>query len=280
MFAFPGQPQAVYQQPQQQLMTVQVPAGLGPGATFAMNTASGPMQVTVPHGLVPNAGGVYVMQVQVPVAAQPQVMMVQSPPVVVQSPAPQPQVMQQSPPPAPKSAPGTGGAEAARIRGQAQMKPRGPAGEIIYTFNVSTCGPDFEGLCGAGASPLMQLLGNNETRAEPPPELKNVISDASWELTIEKLAGWQRQVGPCPVPCCEATCWATGFCCCACSLCACTQYADRKRWEATAAEEVNGMLEQYHVKVAFKNTSSYGECCLDQNLSPPGNGNVVEFVYA
>jgi len=69
-----------------QMMQVQVPPGLGPGAVFVCNTSAGPMQVRVPAGLVPNAFGQYVMAIQVPVTTQLVAVMPQPVQVVAQQP--------------------------------------------------------------------------------------------------------------------------------------------------------------------------------------------------
>jgi hypothetical protein len=217
--------QPVYSnQPQMtQTMTVTVPAGLGPGTSFAINTVSGPMQVTVPFGIVPTAAGTLVMQVQVPVAPQPVVQ-----PVVQ---APTPQVM------------------TPEVQLQPEQ-PRGAKGLIIYEVNLSTCGDDCSGCCDASASPVQQLIKSNKKTT--PEKLKGTMSDAAWELILEKLSAWQGEVGPFPVPSCEAWCWCTCCCGCGCLPCLGMQYAARSAWETTTAREINEMLSRYHVELAFE----------------------------
>ena len=82
-----------------QQMQVTVPAGVGPGMPFQVNTPTGPMQVTCPPNVT--AGGQ--MLVNVPAAPQPVVMATAVPaqPMAMAVPAqpmmaaPQPMVMQQ-----------------------------------------------------------------------------------------------------------------------------------------------------------------------------------------
>jgi len=184
------------------MMQVQVPVGLQPGGQFQAMTPSGPVLATVPYGV---NGGQF-MTIQVPVmqagmvpqpqmmVQQPQMMMMQQPQMMMQQPqmmAPQPMVMNQAAmsqqPAAPQQQPAAG-------------PKRGTPGLLIWQVNVHPLGESCEGCCGRGASPVGQLVEKKGGAA--PDALKDVISDAAFELIVEKLDKWQQQL-PCQcVPCC------------------------------------------------------------------------------
>lgn len=224
------------------MMQVVVPAGLGPGSVFAVQTPNGPMQVTVPHGLPYTAAGTQVMQIQIPAIAvqqSPQPMVFAQSQPMMQSPQQQP--VMQSPQPAAISTPGSSG--------NGGKKKTGPSNQVIYRVDLTP------GSFSNDDSPLGRLPKNR-----PPEDLKAAteMSDASWELTKEKLTEWQTEIGPCPLPGCQKCCLFTGGCC-VCTPCIAIQYASRGTWEIKASKELDEMLQPYKVKVGFDHEGVF--CC-------------------
>jgi len=229
------------------MMQVQVPVGLQPGGQFQAMTPSGPVLATVPYGV---NGGQF-MTIQVPVmqagmvpqpqmmVQQPQMMMMQQPQMMMQQPqmmAPQPMVMNQAAmsqqPAAPQQQPAAG-------------PKRGTPGLLIWQVNVHPLGESCEGCCGRGASPVGQLVEKKGGAA--PDALKDVISDAAFELIVEKLDKWQQQL-PCQcVPCCEVLCF-----CPPCLPCYCCMRAQRSSWEESTTNDINEMLKRYNTEFKFE----------------------------
>jgi hypothetical protein len=222
------------------IMQVVVPPGLGPGSAFAVQTPNGPMQVVVPHGLPYTAAGTQVMQIQIPAVAVQQ----SPPPMVFAQLAP----MVQSPQPAtPPQQVRTSAAATPGSTGGGGSKS-GPSNMLIYSVDLTP------GVFSNDECPLGRL-----PRATLPADLKahTDLSDASWELTKEKLSEWQTQIGPCPIPCCQTCCLYTAGCC-VCTPCILMQYSSRGEWEKRASNELDEMLKKYSVKVSFEKE---GVCC-------------------
>ena len=210
------------------------------------------------------------MMMQQPIVMQQQPMvMQQSPlmsPVAVHQPvavsppqqpmvaAPQPQVMQQQQQatPPPKSA-------AKRDLPRANTQPgskTGPVGEELYSVNLSPLGSSCEGCCSRKNSPVGLLEGANKLPAEL--AAKTTMSDASWELAVEALVNWQKQMSTCFwFPGCEPCCVFSGCCCCACAPCVMYGYSSRNGWEQQYAGQMNDMLGKYDVKFDFDHGDSF-----------------------
>ena len=234
-----------FQQPAPQQMQVQVPPGLGPGATFAVQTPNGLVQVQVPQGVV---GG---MNMMIAVPSQPvQVVQAPQPMVMVQQVQPQIVQQQQTPPSPAKKTP------------EPVKKKKGASGQSIYKFNLNSTGENGEGCCDASASPVGQFT--QKGAAGLPAELKDIISPESWELMVPKWAEWQTKVGPCIVPAQETCCMYTGGCCCWCTACLMMQLSARDAWEVEQGKQINDMLEQYEVKLTWEKGGACPDlpCCV------------------
>lgn len=265
------------------MVNVTVPHGMMPGMQ---------MQIQVPILTQTAGGGMAQMSLGAgagmaqSIFGQQQPMMMQPtmPQAVPQ--APQPMVMQPKPQPQPQPSPPvvegvlvknpeqhqtaeTPPAKAppdqSAATGKKEKKKVGafdlPAGQLLYSVQLSAMGENYEGCCDRTASPV-GLLEAAQKRATPvgdmPSELKGKISDEAWELILDKLVEHQKRV-PYPVPCCEYYCMYTCFCCCACGPCFMCYYPPRDQWEEKVEGEINSMLAKYNVKFDFAKEGNCGQ---------------------
>lgn len=255
------------------IMSIQVPAPsmvqqvmMQPLAAFqqAQTVSPQPFQqvqaVVSPQQVIPQAQPMSrppIPQAQ-PVSAYPQAQPV-SPQMLGAAPQPQMMMQQQqaalaaTPAPSTASAASKTDAGAAGRRGSKAATPSKPArqgkiGEKLYEVAMSPLGTGCEGCCDRKASPVGLL----EKARKLPPELSEPtdMSQASWELILEKLVRWQTRIYP--APCCEPLCLYTGGCCCACAPCLMCQYSSRDSWEEKLQREMNEMLEAFNVEAKFE----------------------------
>ena len=200
-------------------MQVTVPAGVGPGMPFQVNTAAGAMQVICP----PDTSAGMPMLVNVPSVAPQPMAMAQAQPMTA-LPA-QPVVVQ--------------GIVLPAEGGQPMSASTGvPAGNrLLLKLNV-----DLGGGCEDNTPPR-----------SPPPEL-SMISSNDWTVVREGIEAYRKSSGFYACPCVEVACCLT----CCCIVCcpvfvAVGKYDSRKKaLEEKTIPDLNALLRKYGIRCEFK----------------------------
>jgi hypothetical protein len=202
----------------QQQMQVTVPAGVGPGQPFQVDTPSGLMQVVCP----PNASAGMPMLVNLPSAAAPQPMvMAQAQPVVVQA---MPMAVQAMP----------------MEKGETLVMgvPMEQSGnKLLMRMNI-----DLGGGCEDNSVPTT------------PPASLSMIRGADWSYLREEIETYRKSNGFSSCPCLESALFLT--CCCACVCCpvfiAVGNYDSRqKKLKGVTIPQINAKLAQYGVRCEY-----------------------------
>ena len=204
-------------------MQVIVPAGVGPGQAFQVNTPGGPMQVVCP----PDASAGKPMMVNVPAAQPVAVAMAQSMPIAMAEP------MQMGMPPQPM---------------QMGMAPQpmqmGMAAPQLLNANrkVLQLAIDLGGGCEDHSPPM-----------QAPQELTG-LNSGDWGFIKEKIDEHQSSNGFKTCPCLETAICCT--CCCACTMLPCFltigNYTKREeKMKKQTIHDINAKLLPYGMRAEF-----------------------------